>query len=102
MANIDPRLTKAIREARTGGFAKGSSLQAVVTLRSNDPNKPMDPEQTKRSVNRIVADVGRRLHKEPKDLVIFPNIQAFSIDADAEIIDKILAEDSVDAASLDR
>ena len=42
MAPIDPKLTKALDDAK----GAHRTVQAVVTLRSDDPSVPMDPAQT--------------------------------------------------------
>ena len=100
MANIDPRLTKAIRAAKASGSAALGNVQAVVTLRSTEKDKPLDPDQAERSVREIVDKVARRVRRAPKDLVIFPNIQSFSIDADADMLRDILNDKDIDTATL--
>jgi hypothetical protein len=99
MAIVDPRLDKAIK-SRSGAHPRGT-VQATVTLRSVDPSKPLDAAQTTRSVNQIIEKVARQTRKQPRDLMIHPYIQSFSIDADAEMVGRILSEDSVETASFD-
>jgi hypothetical protein len=96
MAAIDPRLTKALDDAK-GGRRK---VQAVVTLRSDDPSVPMDPARTEESVKTIVEQAARKAGAEPDDVVVFANLQSFSIEADAQLISDLIEDDAVDSASL--
>jgi hypothetical protein len=101
MANIDPRLTRAIDMAKS--YTAGSPsrrVQAVVTLRSDDPSKPLDPNETEKSVKKLVDEAVKKTKANLNDLVVFRNLQSFSIDGDASLISKILDEDRVDSASL--
>jgi hypothetical protein len=101
MAEIDPKLAQAISEAETGSPGDPARrVQAVVTLRSKHPSKPLDPAETERSVKALVEQAAKRTNAKPNDVVVFRNLQSFSIDADAALISKILEEDQVDSASL--
>lgn len=100
-AYLDPKLVKALREARKAvpDQAEGR-VQAVVTLRSRDPSKPRDAADTEKKVRKLIAKTTRQTRQSPKDLVVFPNLQSFAIDAEAEFVTKILADDDIDSASL--
>jgi hypothetical protein len=101
MADIDPKLAQAISEAKAGSPGHPARrIQAVVTLRSKQPSKPLDPAETEESVRALVGDAAKQTNAQPNDLVVFRNLQSFSIDADATLISKILEEDQVDSASL--
>lgn len=100
-ASVDPRLTKAIKDARKGANVAGTTVQATVKLRSPDPAKVMSPAQTTRSVRQIIDKVTKRVQRKPRDLLIYGNLESFSISADAELVDRILSEDNVEAASYD-
>jgi folylpolyglutamate synthase/dihydropteroate synthase len=101
MANIDPRLTQAISEAEDcQPDAPARRIQAVVTLRSKHPSTPLDAAETEKSVRTLVEKAAKQTNAKPNDLVVFANLQSFTIDADAKLISKILDEDHVDSASL--
>jgi hypothetical protein len=101
MANIDPRLRQAISKAITCKAGHPTRrVQAVVTLRSKDPSKPLDPAETEKSVKNLVDKAAQQTNAQPNDVVVFGNLQSFAIDADAKLISKILDEDRVDSASL--
>lgn len=93
MGKIDPRLQNALRRAE-------GNVQAIVTLRSNDPSNPLAPEATDASVKSLVRDAERETNSHPKDVVVFSGIQSFSIDADSKLIEHILDHDAVESASL--
>lgn len=101
MADIDPKLAEAISAAEGGQPGHPERrVQAVVTLRSNDPSKPLNPAETEESIRTLVEEAVKQTNAEPNDLVVFRNLQSFSIDADAKLISKILDEDRVGSASL--
>lgn len=104
MANIDPKLRQAITEAEAEDGKTGQSrrVQAVVTLRSKNPAKPLEPAETEESIRALVREAARQTNAEPNELVVFRNLQSFSIDADAKLISKIIDEDGVDSASLNK
>ena len=97
MENVDPKLTKAIKDVRSG--ALHGTVRATIALKSLDPSKPvLSPDQTNREVGRIVRAVEKKTGKTPRELDVFDQIQSFSINADAEMVDHILNEDAVTAA----
>jgi hypothetical protein len=93
---IDPGLLHALDDATTG---KGR-VQAVFTVGAQGRTRPMSPEETKEMVNRLVDRAAPECNSLPHKLVIFPNLQSFSIEADPILLRKILDEDVVDAATL--
>jgi hypothetical protein len=98
MANIDPKLLHAITVAKARGA--GRRIQALVTLRSDNPAKPLDPAETEKSVKRLVDDAVKETKAKLNDLVVFKNLQSFTIDGDAKLISKVIDADHVDSASL--
>jgi len=100
MANVDPKLTKAIREAQRPEGSTVGRVQAVVTLRSKDPATPLDAAHTEAYVRKLIAKTSRQTRQTPNDLVVFPNLQSFSIDAHADFVTRILDDDEIDSASL--
>lgn len=93
---IDPRLLHALEDTATG---KGP-IQAVVTVGAQGRTNPMTPGETEKMVNEIVDQAARECNSFPHKLVIFPNMQSFSIEADPILLRKILDEDRVDVATL--
>lgn len=105
MADIDPKLEQAINAAESEIAQPGHPsrrVQAVVTLKSKSPLKPLDPAETEASVKTLVEDAAKQTNAQPNDVVVFKNLQSFSIDADASLISKILGEDQVGSASLNK
>ena len=97
MAKIDPRLTEAIGQAKAGG-----SLQAVFTLRSDDPQTPLAPDQTEARVKAVVDAAAAKASRKPNRVVVFANLQSFSIDADAKVIANLLDADHIETATLNK
>ena len=93
---IDPGLLHALDEPQTG---KGP-VQAVVTIGAKGRKGLMTPAETEEMVNNLVDRAARAVNSLPHKLVIFPNLQSFSIEADPVLLRKILDEDEVDAATL--
>ena len=101
MANIDPKLLHAITVAKTRSAGHPTRrIQALVTLRSDDPTKPLDPAETEKSVKRLVDDAVKETKAKLNDLVVFKNLQSFTIDGDAKLISKVIDADHIDSASL--
>jgi hypothetical protein len=94
MAKVDPKLTTAIRQAKSG-----EALQAVFTIRSDDP---MPPDQADKRARSMVKDASKRTSQKPSRLEVFPNLQSFAVEADAQLIDDILGQDDIDSASLNK
>lgn len=92
---IDPRLLQALEDTAAG---KGP-VQAVVTVGAQGANL-LAPAETEKMVKDIVDRAARASNSLPHKLVIFPNMQSFSIEADPILLRKILDEDQVDAATL--
>ncbi|MBB6122940.1 hypothetical protein [Sphingobium subterraneum] len=92
MIQLDPKLKRALDSAV-------ESVRAVVTLDSKSA-KPLAPEETEASVQSIVERATKKTKIKPRDLVVFPNLQSFSIDADPSFMKEVLSEDSVHSASL--
>ena len=93
---IDPRLLQALEDTATG---KGP-VQAVVTVGAQGGANLLAPAETEKMVKDIVDRAAQASNSLPHKLVIFPNMQSFSIEADPILLRKILDEDQVDAATL--
>jgi hypothetical protein len=101
MAKIDPKLLRAIDAAKTRSAGHPTRrIQALVTLRSDDPSKPLDPAETEESVKTLVDNAVKQTKAKLNDLVVFKNLQSFTIDGDANLISEVLDADRVDSASL--
>src|SRR5262245_40867647 len=101
MAKIDPKLLRAIDDAKARRAGHPTrSIQALVTLRSDDPSKPLDPAETEESVKTLVDNAVKQTKAKLNDLVVFKNLQSFTIDGDANLISEVLDADRVDSASL--
>lgn len=93
---IDPQLLHALEDTA----APKGPVQAVVTVGAPGRASPMAPAETEKVVNAIVDRAARECNSLPHKLVIFPNLQSFSIEADPILLRKILDEDAIDAATL--
>lgn len=92
---IDPRLLHAL-----GATVVKGPVQAVISVGIHGRVTPMAPAETEEMVKDIVDRAARESNSLPHKLVIFPNLQSFSIEADPILLRKILDEDRVDAATL--
>lgn len=97
MAKIDPRLAAALDHAQ-----QGESVQAVVTLRSHGPKRPLGPEETDRSVQALLQRACEKTRHQPHDVVVFSHMQSFMVDADPDFIREILNEERIDVAALNK
>jgi hypothetical protein len=93
---IDPRLLQALENTAT----RKGLVQAVVTVGAQEGTNPLAPAEAEKMVKEIVDRAARASNSLPHKLVIFPNMQSFSIEADPILLRKILDEDQVDAATL--
>ena len=71
-----------------------------VTVGAKGRKSLMAPEKIEEMVNKLVDRAARACNSLPHKLVIFPNLQSFSIEADPILLRKLLDEDEVDAATL--
>lgn len=95
-SKIDPRLIRAMAEA---AVAK-QPVQAVVTVGTGKRSVPLLPSETESMVRGMIARAADAVSGAPHKLVIFPNIQSFSIEAEPDLLSRILEEEEVDAATL--
>lgn len=94
-ASIDPKLKSAISR----GMAREGEVHAAFTLRASD-GVPLSPEGTDSLVKEIVGKASQATQKSVGKLVVFKNLQSFSIEAPAELVESLTQEDSVWTASL--
>lgn len=90
---IDPRLVTALAHG-------AGPVQALVTLRNHVASRPLAPAETEASVRTMVDKASRITSTTPKDVVVFPYMQSFTIEAESALIEKLLDEDDVGSASL--
>lgn len=72
----------------------------VFTLRSDDPAKPLAPAQTEALVKAVVATAATKAGQAPNRVVVFANLQSFSIDAEVKLIRNLLNADPIETATL--
>jgi hypothetical protein len=94
-AFVDPNLLAAIASAKRG---KGR-VHAAFTLRRK-PGKPMSPEDTDKIVRKIVKKAADDTKTSAQKLVVFKNLQSFSIDAPPDLVEKLASEDEIGTAAL--
>ena len=94
-ALVDPKLTAAIRN----GKAYGGEVHAAFTLRG-DNGEVLSPETTDRIVKEIVSKAATETKKAAGRLVVFKNLQSFSIEAPAVLVEELAKEDRIGSAAL--
>ena len=92
---MDPKLVRAIRN----GKERDGSVHAAFTLRSVN-GKALSPETTDRVVKEILGKASQATQKAADRLVVFKNLQSFSVEAPAEFVEKLADEDAVGTAAL--
>lgn len=95
---IDPRLKQALAEATVSG----GPIQAVVVVGSPAGSKPLPAAESEQLLRNVVDRAAKASRSTPSRLVLFPNVQSFSIEADPDLLRHLLEDDSIDAASLNR
>lgn len=96
MAAIDPRLVSAIQ----AGKPSGRTVHAAFTLRNGITGEALSPEQTDEIVKDLVSRASKATTKPVGKVVVFKNLQSFSIEAPAKVVEKLASEDAVDTAAL--
>ncbi len=91
-AKIDPRLSEAIK----GGQG---SIQAVVTVKPRTSGAILSGEQTETRVKQLLDSAQSKTHLEPDAVVVFKNMQAFSIQAAPELIKALIRGPGIAEAS---
>jgi hypothetical protein len=94
--HVDPLLSKAIRK----GIKADDHVHAAFTLRDNDKGELLSPEMTDRIVKDLVSRVSRETARAAKTLVVFKNLQSFSIDAPASLVAELTKDDAIGTAAL--
>jgi len=79
-----------------------SPTQLVFTLRSDEPDKPLAPAQTEARVKAVVDAASAKVSRAPNRVVVFPNLQSFSIDANALLIQNLLDAEHIETATLNK
>ena len=93
---IDPKLATAIRK----GKPEDKNVHAAFTLRNDGKGKALTPERTDEIVRDIIGRVSRETAKAVGKVVVFKNLQSFSVDAPATLVEKLADEDAVSTAAL--
>jgi hypothetical protein len=81
---IDPALVAAI--------ARGGNVLATFTLKTSG--------NTDEIVKKMVKKASDHTKKSAEKLVVFKNLQSFSIDAPADLVEKLASEDDIGTAAL--
>lgn len=95
-AIIDPKLGKAIKRLKS----KDRLVHAAFTLKNAQNGQFLSPERTGILVNQIVDRAAKKIDKKPERVVVFKNMQSFSIDAPASLIEELTHEDHISTAAL--
>ncbi len=94
-ALVDPKLEMAIRKEKAGN----GQVHAAFTLRGTN-GKVVSPEETGRIVKKIVRKASRETKKSAAKVVVFKNLQSFSIEAPADLVERLAREDDIGTAAL--
>jgi hypothetical protein len=93
---IDPQLKRALDPSS----GRSGPIQAVIVVGSPAGSKPLAPAESEQMLRGLVDRAAEETQSFPERLVLFPNVQSFSIEADPELLRRLLENDSIDAASL--
>jgi hypothetical protein len=93
---VDPQLSKAIRTGKRGD----RDIHAAFTLRVDPKSKGYSPEMTDKIVKEVVSRASSETAKEAKNLVVFKNLQSFSIRAPVSLVEKLTNDDAIGTAAL--
>lgn len=94
-AKVDPELVRQIAQAEE----EHSPVQAVISLRGRSRGRSyLSPEETIKTVKRIVGRVTEETHATPRTLNVFRNLSSFVIEADALFIKRLIDLEEVNAA----
>lgn len=94
--DVDPKLSRAIAK----GMASGEPVHAAFTLRNSREGTSLSPETTDRIVHELVSRAAREADVAARKLVVFKNLQSFSIDAPAALVEKLVADEAIGTAAL--
>ena len=97
-SKIDPRLTRALDEATVDS----GPIQAVVVVGSPAGSAPLQAAESEQMLRGLIDRVSKASKSSPSRVVLFPNVQSFSIEAEPKLLRRLLDEASIDAASLNR
>jgi hypothetical protein len=91
MAKIDPRLKRALKQ--------GGQVQASFTLKDNE-GRLLKPEETDTIAKKIVSKAAKESKAGVHKLVVFKNLQSFSVNAPADLVQKLTDDEAVGTAAL--
>ena len=94
-ASVDPDLVAAIASAKK----RKRHVHAAFTLRRKR-GKALSPEDTDEIVKKIVKKASDDTKTSAEKLVVFKNLQSFSINAPADLVEKLASEDDIGTAAL--
>jgi hypothetical protein len=94
MADIDPRLIKALRKAKPG-----SRVQAVLTLRSSD-GQLLSPNRVDELIRDIFDQAKLQTGKDVDRKKVFYNLQTVSLEADPKFVEIAIGQAAVQSAML--
>ncbi len=94
-ASVDPKLANAILQ----GKARDGKVHAAFTLRGVK-GEVLTPEKTDALVKEMVGKASSLTNKMADKLVVFKNLQSFSIEAPADLVEKLADEDAIGTAAL--
>lgn len=95
-AKIEPELCEAIRRHKR----QDKLVHAAFTLKNASDGKLLSPERTSKVVKRLVDLASSKTAKKPARVVVFKNMQSFSIDAPASFIEELTNQDDISTAAL--
>ena len=95
-SKIDPRLIQALDHA-----APNDGVQAVVVVNS-PTGLPLPKAESEAMLRDFVDRASKDVNVSPNKVVLFPYVQSFSIEAEPKLLNRILEDDSIDAATLNQ
>lgn len=90
-AKIDPRLKRALKQ--------GGDVHASFTLKDAG-GRLLRPDETDKIAKQIVSKAAKATNAGAHKLVVFKNLQAFSVNAPADLVQKLADDDAIGTAAL--
>lgn len=90
---VDPSLQHIL-----GAVAEDHPVAATFTLRADPDNRPLSPQRTRETVDRLVGKAQEHTGHKPLDVNVFDNLQSFAVRAPAAFVKDLLESPEVESA----
>ncbi len=96
---IDPKLTRQIRANKVKNGAD-RPVHAAFTVAEASKGNFLSPEATDKVVKAAISRAAKKTEQKPGKVVVFKNLQSFSIEAPASLVESLAADEAIDTGTL--